>query len=90
MQGAWVRSLVQEDPTCWGATKPLCHNYWARALEPHAVQQEKPAQWEAHAPQLESSPCSLQLEKTRAQQRWPSTAKNKKKNKKWDLLPSLY
>ena len=34
MQGTWVRDLVQEDPTCHGATKPLCHNYWACALEP--------------------------------------------------------
>ena len=33
MQGTWVRSLVQEDPTCRRATKPVCHNYWARALE---------------------------------------------------------
>ena len=27
MQGIWVRALVQEDPTCHGATKPVCHNY---------------------------------------------------------------
>ena len=27
MQGTQVRSLVQEDPTCRGATKPVCHNY---------------------------------------------------------------
>ena len=27
MQGTRVRSLVREDPTCRGATKPLCHNY---------------------------------------------------------------
>ena len=27
MQGTWVRSLVQEDPTCRGATKPVRHNY---------------------------------------------------------------
>ena len=27
MQGTWVRSLVQEDPTCCGATKPVRHNY---------------------------------------------------------------
>ena len=33
-QGTRVRSLVQEDPTCHGATKPMCHNYWACALEP--------------------------------------------------------
>ena len=26
-QGTRVRALVQEDPTCHGATKPVCHNY---------------------------------------------------------------
>ena len=34
MQGTWVRTLVREDPTCCGATKPMRHNYWACALEP--------------------------------------------------------
>ena len=34
MQGTQVRALVQEDPTCCGATKPLHHDYWACALEP--------------------------------------------------------
>ena len=27
MQGTRVRSLVWEDPTCRGATKPVHHNY---------------------------------------------------------------
>ena len=27
MQGTRVRALVQEDPTCCGATKPVSHNY---------------------------------------------------------------
>ena len=27
MQGTQVRSLVWEDPTCRGATKPVRHNY---------------------------------------------------------------
>ena len=27
MQGTWVRALVQEDPTCRRATKPVRHNY---------------------------------------------------------------
>ena len=27
MQGTRLRSLVWEDPTCHGATKPVCHNY---------------------------------------------------------------
>ena len=27
MQGTRVRALVQEDPTCYAATKPVRHNY---------------------------------------------------------------
>ena len=34
MQGTRVRALVREDPTCRGATKPVCHNYWACTVEP--------------------------------------------------------
>ena len=34
MQGTQVWALVQEDPTCHGATKPMGHNYWACTLEP--------------------------------------------------------
>ena len=53
---------------------PQLWNLCSRAQEPQlwkamhriacAPQQEKPPQWEAHAPQLESSPCSPQLEKS--------------------------
>ena len=32
----WVRSLVQEDPTCVGTTNPMRHNYWPCALEPRS------------------------------------------------------
>ena len=46
MQGTRVRALVQEDPTCCGATKPMCHNFWACALEPTSHNY-----W-AHVPQL--------------------------------------
>ena len=68
MQGTWVQALVQEDPTCRRATKPVHHNYWARALDPRAtttearvpracaLQQEKPPQWEACAPQWRVAP----------------------------------
>ena len=57
MQGTWVQS----------------------GKAPHALEQLKPdrpgahapggtpPEWEALSPQLESSPCSLQLEKTRGQ-----------------------
>ena len=34
VQGTRVRALVREDPTCRRATKPVCCNYWACALEP--------------------------------------------------------
>ena len=43
----------------------------------HAPQQEKPPRWEDRAPQQKSSPRSLQLEKTHAQQQRPNAAKNK-------------
>ena len=75
MQETQVAFVIREDPICWGVTKPVCHNYWACALEhrncnywAHELQllkpmcpkdcvpQEKPLQWEAHAPQQESIP----------------------------------
>ena len=83
MQETRVQSLIWEDPTCHGATKPVHHNCWTSALEPiesccpraHALQQEKPQQWEAHAVQWTAGPSLLQLEKAHTQQRKPSTAK---------------
>ena len=69
MQGTWVQALIREDSTCREATKPMRHNYWACALEPgshnsyvpraHALQREKPPQWEAHAPQQREAPARL-------------------------------
>ena len=46
MQGTRVQTLVREDPTCHGATKPVRRNYWACALEPASHNY-----W-AHVPQL--------------------------------------
>ena len=45
MQGTSVRSLVWEDATCHGATKPVSHKYWACALR-------------AQEPQLLSAPAA--------------------------------
>lgn len=65
--------------TCRGQLKPVLHNYWAYALEPIAhscwslhtracaLQLERPPQWEARAPQLETA---------WARQRRPNAAKN--------------
>ena len=58
--GDTVWSLVQEDSTCCGATKPMHHNYWSPGSRACAPKQEKPPQWEAHPLQLETSPDSLQ------------------------------
>ena len=37
-------SLVEEDPTCHGAPKPVCHSYWACALGPGSC-----SYWTLHA-----------------------------------------
>ena len=40
MQGTPFDPLVQEDPSGLEATKLVCHNYWACALEP-AIQPKR-------------------------------------------------
>ena len=49
MQEIWVWSFIQEDPTCHGATKLVCHIYWTCAPKPrnhncwaHTLQLLKP------------------------------------------------
>ena len=63
MSGPWVWALVQEDPTCHGATKPVRHNYWACAVESasHNYWSLRATTTEArvpraHAPQQEKPP----------------------------------
>ena len=50
MQGTWVPSLVWEDPTCHGATKPMNHNYWESEPRTYAPEKERSPQWKALAP----------------------------------------
>ena len=76
MQGTHIQSLVQEDPTCHGANKPVRHitdsvlkspgTATTEAWTPRAraLQQEKQLQWEAPARQQSVDPHSLQLEKS--------------------------
>ena len=49
-------------PGSGGATKPWAITTEASCSRAHALKQEKPSQWEAHALHLESRPLSLQLE----------------------------
>ena len=88
MQGIWVQSLVQEDFTCHGVTKPVSHNYWAWAL-----QQEKPPQQEAQARKQESSshswtePVSSNKDPAQPLNRHIQSLKKKKKKLHiWKLL----
>ena len=83
-----TKPVVLEDSTRLGATKPVGHCYGAcvlQLLKPKCLEPmhrgTKPPQWEALTPQLESSPCSPQLEKVQAKQWGPSAAKNRYTNK---------
>ena len=73
MQGTRVQSLVWEDSTCCGATKPVCHNYWARVPQ---LLRLYAATTEACMPRARA----LQQEKPQAcvQQRRSNAAKNNK------------
>ena len=46
MQGTRVRALIQEDPTCRGATKPIRQNYWSLCSSTHEPQLLKPTRLE--------------------------------------------
>ena len=70
MLETWVQFLILEDSICHGAAKPV-----HQLLKPR-LHNKKPLQWEAYAPQLESSPCLSQLEKDCTQQQRLSVAKN--------------
>ena len=61
IQGILARSLIQEDPTCHRANKPMYHNHWASAIEAASCN------YGAHTPQLLKpecpGDCALQQEK---------------------------
>ena len=50
---------------------PCAASTEAHVSRAYALQQEKPPQWAVRAPQLESSPCSLQRDNAHAQQKRP-------------------
>ena len=93
-QAAWVWSLVREDPTCHGATKPMHHNYWACTLEPashnywvHAPQLPKPACLKPVLCNKRSSPLAATrgsphaAMKTQHSQKWIHKCIDKKKER---------
>ena len=60
MQKTLVWSMVQEDPTCRRATKPMHQNFWSPStLRACTLQQEIPLHWEACTLQGRAAPtCS--------------------------------
>ena len=77
MQETPVWSLVREDPTYWGTTKAVFHNYWSpNSREPFSTARE--------ATKMRSS-CSATREKPEQQQR-SSTVNNRKIIEKWKHL----
>ena len=76
VQGTWVRSLVRKDLTCHRTTKPVHHNYRACALEP-GLCNRRSRHSETPRTTTRGRPHSLQPKTVHAQQRRPSTAKDK-------------
>ena len=62
IHGTLVRCLIHEDPTCHRTTRPLCHNYWAYALEPVSHNYWSPRAWSLCSATRETtamrSPCT--------------------------------
>ena len=89
MQGTGVQSLFWEDSTCKGATKSVCHKYWAHELQllnlldlkpvlhdKRNHHDEKPSHCSRVTPALEKATLAA-LEKVLVQQQRPCAAKNK-------------
>ena len=90
--GDMVRSLVQEDSTCCGAIRPVCHNYWAHTLEPrsnywaHVLQLLKPLHLEPMLRNKRGHKISSQH--TAARERLHSTEDLVQPKKEW--IPCLF
>lgn len=94
MQETWVQSLIQEDPTCHGATELVCHSCWTCAPKPanhnhwaHAWQLLKPPHPRTRAQRPEKPP---QWE-ARAPQResGPSSPQQRKAQQQEPVQPKI-
>ena len=77
-----IRHAVQQVSLCATTIESVIWSPGPATPEPtrprvHAPQKEKVPQWEAHVPQLESSPCSLQQEKGLVQKDTRQPKRNK-------------
>ena len=69
VQGSQDQSLVQEDFTCQGATKPACHKYWAHV--PQLLKSMRPRARTPQQEKLPQCPCTTR--------EWPPLAATRKK-----------
>ena len=89
MEETYVRSLIRDDPTCDGTTKPSSHNYWTSALGPWSCNywslstldpvlhhKRSLCKWDTHTLQWRVASARFNWRKPVKQQK-PSTAKNK-------------
>ena len=67
MQGTQGGSLVQEDATCLRSTKPHALQLLSLCILEPTLHNRRSHRNETPTPQLESGPCSPQLEKARTQ-----------------------
>ena len=84
-QGTPVQPLVQKDPTCCRATKPVRHNYGAPALElvSHSYRRQRHNEQPGHPnlPHLEKSPRKA-MKTQHGQKQIHKSLKNEKNKKK--------
>ena len=78
MQGTWVWSLIWADPTCYRATKPMHHNYWACVLELLKPTCSEPVLCNEEQPPLPHNPCAATKTPTTPQKKGSSEMKRNK------------
>ena len=84
MQETQAQSLTLEDPTCHGATKPMHHDHWARALEPGSCTYRSPHTTPREQPHL------LQPEKSLCNSEDPAQPKTNKQQKHMKIKRKKY
>ena len=80
MQGTPVWSLVWEDLTCCGATKPMCSTFWSLDAQSLLSATGKANAMKSLHTAMKPRPHSPQLEKACVQQQRPTATKKIKSN----------
>ena len=76
IQAPWKQGFVSMSPLAITTEAP-CHKYWKLCILEPVLTARGATAMSSRGPQLESSPCLLQVEKAHTQQQGPGTATNK-------------